>query len=41
MWGFKKNGDFLKVKSKLIENSVVLFEGAGIESLKKIDELLR
>jgi len=34
-------GDFLKVKSKLLENSNVLFEGTGIESLKKIDELLR
>lgn len=41
MWWFRKNGDFLKVKSKLIENNNVLFEGTGIESLKKIDELLR
>jgi hypothetical protein len=31
----------LKVKAKLLENKVVLFEGIGIESLKKIDELLR
>jgi len=31
----------LKIIAKLFENKKKVFEGNGIESLKKIDELLR
>jgi hypothetical protein len=31
----------LKIKIKLFENNVILFEGVDFEGLKKVDELLR
>jgi hypothetical protein len=31
----------LKIKTKFLENKVVLFEGIGFEGLEKVDELLR
>jgi len=31
----------MEIKSRLIENKKVVFKGKGIESLKKIDEMLK
>jgi len=31
----------MKIKAKLFENKKKLFEGEGIEALKKIDEMLK
>jgi len=31
----------MKVKAKLLENKKIIFQGDGIESLKKIDEMLK
>ena len=31
----------MKVKAKLLENKKIVFEGEGIQALKKIEELLK
>jgi hypothetical protein len=31
----------MKVKTKLLENGKIIFQGEGIESLKKLDEILK
>jgi len=31
----------MKIKAKLLENKKVIFQGTGIESLKKMDEMLK
>jgi len=37
----QKNGGILKVKAKLLKDKKIVFQGKGIEALKKIDDLLR
>jgi|GEM_PF-1551828 len=31
----------MKIKTKLFENKKIVYEGEGIESLKKVDDLLK
>jgi hypothetical protein len=33
--------DKMEIKVKLFENKKVVFQGSGIESIKKIDEMLK
>jgi len=34
-------GDLMKIKTKLFENKKIVFQGEGIDSLKKVDEILK
>lgn len=43
-WNFylrNERSERMKVKAKLFENKKIVYEGEGIEALKKIDDLLK